>query len=261
MANQDVIRMDIQNSVATVLLNRPEALNALNADLWSGLYNTVRELQENPDVRVVIITGAGEKAFCAGMDLKMIASGAHPDIFARYRKGFDTLYGMKSIFTAYEQLAVPVIAAINGFCMGAGLEFSLCADMRLASENAVFGLPEIQLGVIVDLGGTQRLPRIIGPGLAKEMIYTARRIDAKEALRVRLVDHVYPREQLMTEARRLAEEIAKMDTRLIQGIKRATNMTMSVPLDAGLRAETDICLGAGSGEQFSSQASRFLEKK
>jgi len=161
----------------------------------------------------------------------------------------------------YEELAVPVIAAINGYCLGAALEFSLCCDMRLACDTAVFGLPEIQFGVLPDLGSTQRLPRIVGLGMAKELIFTGRRIDAAEALRVGLVDHVYPKEQLMTEARKLAEEIAKLNPRIVQGAKRAANLTLSTPLDVGLRMETDICLGAGSGAGFGEEAKQFLKKE
>jgi len=262
MSDQDAVRLDIEDTIATVLLNRPEALNALNQDVFLGLQKVAQNIKENPDVRVVIVTGAGEKAFSAGIDLKMIASGGGGSAtFSDYREGYDRLYSLKMVFTMYEELAVPVIGAINGYCLGAALELSLCFDMRLACDTAVFGLPEIQFGVIPDLGSTQRLPRIVGPGIAKELILTGRRIDAAEALRVRLVDHVYPRDQLMPEARKLAEELAKIDPRMVQGAKRAANLTLSTPLDVGLRMETDICLGAGSGQQFSKEAQQFLKNK
>jgi enoyl-CoA hydratase len=168
---------------------------------------------------------------------------------------------LKSIFTMYEDLAIPVIGAINGYCLGAAFELSLCLDMRLASDTAIFALPEIQLGVIPDLGSTQRLPRIVPPGYAKEMILTGRRIDAAEALRIGLVDHVYPLDQVMPEAKKLAEEIAKLNPRVVQGAKRAANLWMTTPLDTGLRMETDICLGAGSGAGFGEQAQQFLKKE
>ena len=264
MNDQDVIKLEIdEQGIALVTLNRPEALNALNQQLWKGLRDTAQQIKENPEIRVVIVTGAGEKAFTAGMDLKMIAGGGGGSggLFPNYRQGYDSLYGLKMIVTMYEELAVPVIGAINGYCLGAGLEMSLCFDMRLASENAVFGLPEMPLGVIPDLGSTQRLPRIVGIGIAKELIITGRKIDAAEALRVGLVDHVYPKDQLIPEARKLAEEIAKLNPRLVEGAKRAVNMSMSTPLDAGLRLETDICLGAGSGVKFGKEAKGFLEKK
>lgn len=261
MEKQDAVRLSIENTIATVLLNRPEAMNALNHDVFVGLQQAAQSIKENPEVRVAIITGAGERAFCAGLDLKMVASGSGTNLFPKYRQGYDTLYGTKMIFTMYEELAVPVIAAINGYCMGGGLEFTLCCDIRMASNTAVFGLPEIQLGVIPDFGSTQRLPRIVGLGLAKEMILTGRRINATEALRVGLVDHVYPKEQLMPEARKLAEEIAKINPRLIQGAKRAANLTLNTTLDVGLRMETDICHSSGSGAKFSDGAKQFLKKE
>ncbi len=262
MSDQDAVRVDIRDTIATVLLNRPEAMNALNQDVFRGLQKAAQGLKENPDVRVVIMTGAGERAFSAGIDLKMVASGGGGSVvFSSYREGYDRLFGMKSIFTMYEELAVPVIAAINGYCLGAAFELSLCCDMRLACDTAQFALPEIQFGVLPDLGSTQRLPRIVSPGIAKELILTGRRIDAAEALRIGLVDHVYPRDQLMAEAEKLAEEIAKLNPRIIEGAKRAANLWMTTPLDSGLRMETDICLGAGSGASFGEQAQQFVKKE
>lgn len=248
MANQDAVQLDIKDTIATVLLNRPEALNAFNLDVWAGLQKAAQSIKEDSSVRAVITTGAGDKAFTAGIDLKMAASGGHPtQVFSNYREGYDRMYGLKTIINMYEELAVPVIAAINGYCLGVGLEFILCCDIRLACDTAVFGLPEVQLGVIPDMGSTQRLPRIVGPGIAKELILTGRRIDAIEALRVGLVDHVYPKDQLMNEARKLAEEIAKLSPRVVQAAKRATNLAMSTPLDAGLRMETEIYLSSRGG--------------
>ena len=262
MANQDAVRLDIEGSIATVLLNRPKALNAFNQEVFLGLHQTAQAIKENPEVRVIIMTGAGDKAFSAGLDLKMVASGSVPmGVFSTYRQGYDFLYSLKMIFTMYEDLAVPIIAAINGYCLGAALELILCCDMRLACDTAVFGLPEIQLGVIPDFGSTQRLPRIVGPGIAKELIITGRRIDAAEALRVRLVDHLYPKDQLMIEAKKLAEEIAKINPHLIQGAKRAVNITTSTPLDVGLRLETDICLSSGSGAGMGEAAQQFVKKE
>ena len=254
--------MDVEDTIATVLINRPEAMNALNQDAFLGLQKAAQSIKENADVRVVIMTGAGEKAFSAGLDLKMVASGkGGSSVFSGYRTGYDSLHSLKSIFTMYEELAVPVIAAINGYCMGGGLELSLCCDIRLACDSALFALPEIQFGVIPDLGSTQRLPRIVGPGIAKELILTGKRIDAAEALRVGLVDHVYSKDQLMDKARKLAQEIAKFKPRLVEGAKRAVNFAMSTPLDAGLRIETDICLGSGSGAGFGEEAQKFLKKE
>ena len=262
MSDQDVVKLEIDKlGIATVTFNRPEAMNALNMEMWKSLRNCAQNIKENPDVRVAIVTGAGSKAFTAGMDLKMVAEGGAAGMFPNYREGFDTLYAFKMTLTMWEELAVHVIGAVNGFCLGGGLELILCFDMRLASDNAMFGLPEMQFGVIPDLGSTQRLPRVVGLGIAKELIITGRRIDASEALRVGLVDHMYPQEQLMPEARKLAEEIAKLHPRLVEGAKRAINLTMSTPLDTGLRMETDICLGSGSGMHFGEEAQKFLKEK
>ncbi|MFO7962593.1 MAG: enoyl-CoA hydratase/isomerase family protein [Desulfobacterales bacterium] len=262
MTANDAVDLQIEDAVAIVTINRPDAMNALNADAFLGLRDAAMHLKETPDVRAAVLTGAGEKAFSAGIDLKMVASGkGGRAVLDRYRDGFDRLYGLKSIFTLYEDLAVPVICAINGYCFGAGFELTLCCDMRLSSETALFSLPEIRFGVIPDLGSTQRLPRIISPGIAKELILTGRRIDASEALRVGLVDHVYPKGRLMDEALKLAREIAGFDPKLVEGAKRAVNLAMSSPLDAGLRLETDICLGAGSGASFGEQAKRFSDKE
>jgi enoyl-CoA hydratase len=259
MAENDAVRVEIEDTIATVTINRPEARNALNGDVFMGLQLAAQDLKEDPEVRVAILTGEGAKAFSAGIDLKMVAGGG-AGVFSQYRGGYDSLFATKSIFTAYEDLAIPVIAAINGYCFGAAFELSLCCDMRLAADTSVFGLPEIQFGVIPDFGSTQRLPRIVPPSYAKELILTGRRIDAAEALRIGLVDHVYPLDQVKAEARKLAEEIAKLQPRIVQGAKRAANLWMTTPLDSGLRMETDICLGAGSGSGFSEQAQEFLKK-
>jgi enoyl-CoA hydratase len=261
--SEDVVKLDIEGTIATITLNRPESMNSFNQDVYRGLMTIAQKLKETPAIRVAIVTGAGDRAFSTGMDLKMIAGGGGggTSAVAGLREGYDRLYGQKSIFTMYEELAIPVIGAINGYCMGAALEFSLCFDIRIACEAAIFSLPEITFGVIPDFGSAQRLPRVVGLGMAKEMIMTGRRINAQEALRLGLINHIYPKDQLMPEARKLAEEIAKVKPRLIEGCKRAVNMTMSVPLDWGLRLETDICLQAGSGGSFSAEAKKFVNKE
>ncbi len=261
MTDPNVVLLTVEETIATVTFNRPEAMNAFNHDSYLGLKTAAQTIKETPGIRVVIMTGAGERSFSAGMDLKMIAGGGSGSaLMSDYREGFDRLYGLKSIFTLYEELAVPVIAAINGHCLGAGMELSLCCDIRMCAEHAVFALPEMQFGVIPDLGSTQRLPRFVGPGYAKELIITGRRINAQEALRIGLVNHVYPQDQLIPEAKKLAAEIAKLNPRHVEGAKRAVNMSMSTPLDAGLRLETDICLGAGSAQSFSAEAQKFVKK-
>lgn len=261
MPENESVKLTIENHIALITINRPEALNAFNQDVFRGLQAVAQQIKTDAAVYVAVITGAGDRAFSAGMDLKMIASGgANSGILGESRSGYERLFGLKSVLTAYEELPVPVIAAINGYCMGVGLELCLCCDIRLAAESAVFALPEITLGVIPDLGSAQRLPRLIGFGMAKEMIYTGRKINAATALKLGLVNHLYPREELLNEARKLAEEIKAVPPRLIEGAKRAVNLVMSTPLDYGLRAETDICLSSGSAQGFSEEASKFLKK-
>jgi len=261
MTEHDVVKLEVENNIATITLNRPEAMNSFSPPVWTGLQKAAQSLKENPEVRVAVITGAGDKAFSVGLDLKAVAAGAiGPEDSVKYRKGFDSVNNLKSILV-YADLAVPVIAAINGYCLGVGMELSLCCDIRLATDTAQFSLPEIQLGVMPDVGSTQRLPRIVGLSKAKELIMTGRRINAAEALRIGLVDYVYPKDQLMPEAMKLAGEIAAQNPNIVQGAKRATNLTMSIPLDVGLRIETDICLASGSGAGIGEAAKRFADKK
>ena len=258
MADQGAVQVDIENTIATVLLNRPKALNAFDLDVFPGLRQTAQAIKENPDIGVVVVTSAGDKAFSAGLDLKTAASESSPmAIVTSCRQGYDAPYNLKMIFTMYEELAVPVIAAISGYCLGAALGLILCCDIRLACDTAIFGFPEIQLSVIPDLGSAQRLPRMAGTGIANELIFTGRRIDAAEALRIRLVDHLCSKDQFMVEARKLAEERAKINPRPIQGAKRATTLAPSTPLDIGLRMETDIYLGSGSGDEMGEAAQQF----
>jgi len=239
MVKNNKVLLKVQNNIATVTINRPEALNAVDNDVFEELKSAADQIHSQTEIRVAIITGAGDRAFCAGLDLKMAASGA---IFQTpaltFRPGFETLNKAKDIITMFEELPIPVIAAINGYCLGMGLEIALACDIRIAVDTAVFSLPEVQLGTIPDLGGTQRLPRIVGAGKAKELIYTGRRIDSAEALRIGLVEHIYTRDKFVEETGKLAKEIASVAPELIQGAKRAINVAMSYPLDMGLNYET-----------------------
>jgi len=229
---------DVKGHVAVITLNRPGAMNAWHRGMNEELRQAATEIDNDPNVRVVVITGAGEKSFSSGIDLKKIASGeafiTGPDI----RDYYDGIRKLRDVFTMYDKLAVPVIAAINGYCLGGGLELALACDVRLAAESAVFSLPEVQLGIIPDLGGCQRLPRAVGIGKAKELIYTGKRIDAAEALRIGLIQHVFAREKLMEEALKMANEIAGYNPVVVQAAKRACNVAMSYPLEIGLSFET-----------------------
>lgn len=238
MAQNKKVLLEVQNKVATVILNRPEVLNAFDGGILEGLKSAAEHVQLAPEILAVIMTGAGDRSFCAGLDLKMASSGEGFAFSRTARSDFETLRMGKDVFTMYEMLPVPVIAAINGYCFGIGLELALACDIRIASETAMFNIPEVQLGLVPDFGGTQRLPRIVGIGKAKELIYTGRRIDAAEALRIGLVEHVYPKDTLMEEARKLAEEIVSLSPDVIQGAKRAVNVSMSYPLEMGLNYES-----------------------
>jgi enoyl-CoA hydratase/carnithine racemase len=232
------ILYQVNQHVAVITLNRPEALNAWYRGMNNDLRQAALAISDDPQVRVAIITGSGEKSFCSGIDLKKVSSGENfitgPDI----RDYFDGICKLREVFTMYEKLAVPVIAAINGYCLGGGLELALACDVRLAVETSVFSLPEVPLGIIPDLGGCQRLPRAVGIGKAKELIYTGRRIDAAEALSIGLVQHVYPAGKVMEEAMKMALEMAGYNPIVLQAAKRACNVAMSYPLDIGLTFET-----------------------
>jgi len=252
MKNAEKVLMEIEDGTAIITLNRPQSMNAMDADVWLGLEERAKSIGSDPGIKVAIITGAGDRAFSAGLDVKAAAKGDLLSIYPQGRGADGLLTKMKEIFTMYELLPVPVIAAINGYCIGAALELVLACDIRLASKNASFSLPEVTLGIVPDMGGTQRLPRVVGPGKAKELIYTGRRIDAAEALHVGLVQHVYPDDQLMAETKKLAREIASCPPAVVQGAKRAVNMAICQGLEMGLQYETAIAV--------SRSASQFLEQ-
>ena len=237
MVSYHDVLLEVEGKIAIVTLNRPKARNAFNRGIMEGLYEAASHIQSDPSVNAVIITGAGDQAFCAGIDLKMVVAGEDLTGGVKRHDRFEHIQIYRDCFTAYERLPVPVIAAINGFCLGAGLELALSCDIRLTDETAVFSIPEVQLGIIPDGGGTQRLPKIVGVGKAKELIYTGRRIDSQEALRIGLVEHVYPKAQLMEEAKKLAREISDNGAP-VMGCKRAINIAMNYPADVGLLYES-----------------------
>jgi enoyl-CoA hydratase len=261
MTGTDKVLLKVEGTLAMVVLNRPEAMNALNKEVWEGLARAASAIQEDHKVRVVILTGAGDRAFSAGLDIKAVTAGWNVLESTPHRTGPDAMTYLKNAFTAYENLPVPVIAAINGYCLGAAFELTLCCDIRIASETASFSLPEVQLGALPDMGSTQRLPRIVGPGRAKELIFTSRRIDAAEALRIGLVDQVYPKDKLMPEVRKLAEVIASHDPAIVQAAKRAVNAAVNHGLDAGLNYETSLAMSVRSGRGIASGAAAFLKEK
>ncbi|UAY56636.1 enoyl-CoA hydratase-related protein [Arachidicoccus terrestris] len=197
------ILITIDDNIQTIAINRPESLNALNGSTLKELSEALDEAEHNPSIRVIIITGSGEKSFVAGADIKEFADYDSAAATEMSRKGQAT------VFDKIEHLRKPVIAAINGFALGGGLELALACHIRYASENARLGLPEVTLGLIPGYGGTQRLPKLVGKGLANEMILSAKMISAGRAKEIGLVNEVFPLAELMEKTRQLADSIAK----------------------------------------------------
>ena len=220
----------LENGIAIITLNRPESANALSTALLYELSHLLYDLAFRRDVRVVIFTGAGEKVFCAGADLKERAGMNETEV----RK---TVTMIRETINQIEQLPQPVICALNGSAFGGGLELALACDIRVAADTAQLGLTETSLGIIPGAGGTQRLPRLIGKGKAKELIFTAKRITAKEAEQIGLVEYVVPREQLMEKAMEIAEQIVVNAPIAVMQAKIAINRGLEVHLATGLRIE------------------------
>ncbi|RSL29452.1 enoyl-CoA hydratase [Salibacterium salarium] len=226
-------KVDIQkyDNLARIVLNRPNRLNCFDYDMLVQLENTVLELQLDTDIRAVIFTGAGEKAFSAGADLKERQTLTEAEVKRNVSK-------IRHVFNLIEDLPQPTIAALNGYALGGGFELSLACDFRIASENAVMGLTEVSWAIIPGGGGTQRLPRLIGPALAKELILTARRIDAWKAKELGIVSQTVSTDQLLSEAEGLAYEIAANGPLAVAQAKDAVNKGTQVDLHTGLSIES-----------------------
>jgi enoyl-CoA hydratase/carnithine racemase len=241
----ETVGVEIKAPVATITLNKPERLNALDLEMWDAIREAAEAVDAASDVRVAVLTGAGG-VFCAGLDVKggstlgldgtespAQALGATRSHLAR----------LQACFSRLETCRVPVIGAIQRACIGGGMELALCCDIRLAAEGTVFAIPEVQLGIVPDMGGTQRLPRTVGIGMAKELIYSARRIDAAEALRIGLVNAVHPASDLQARVEELAREIAGNAPLAVQAAKRSINGTYWQDRDAWLAWEADQAAG------------------
>lgn len=227
--------IDVERSghVATITLNRPDVLNAFDTDHLMNLRDRIEQLSSDRSVRVVILTGAGERAFAAGADIAEMLTKT-PSQAREF-----SLLG-QSTCSEIERAPQPYIAAVNGYALGGGCEIALACDVRVASENAALGQPEVTLGILPGWGGTQRLTRLVGPGLARELIYTGRRVKADEALRICLVNAVYPQAELMDRARDLATQIAANAPRAVASSKDAISRALDVELDAGLAYEASV---------------------
>jgi enoyl-CoA hydratase/carnithine racemase len=228
----NVLLVDEKDGVIILTLNRPEVMNSFNFALLNRLKQEVEELRLKTDIRVVIITGAGEKAFCAGADIKERAKLNELQV-----KQF--IFTIRDLFTSIESLNKPVIAAVNGIALGGGTELALACDIRIASMNASMGLTETRLAIIPGAGGTQRLPRLIGRGKAKELIFTGRRVDAKEALDISLVNKVCEKDVLLDECRKMAGMICETGPIAIEQAKYAINHGLETDLHTGLAIESN----------------------
>jgi enoyl-CoA hydratase/carnithine racemase len=228
---QPVVLEERQDQVVLLTLNRPEAMNSFNVSMLRGLKERLEALQFESDVRVIIITGAG-KAFCAGADLKERATLSEQQV-----KEF--IFTIRNTFTFIESLNKPVIAAVNGVALGGGTELALACDLRMASASASMGLTETRLAIIPGAGGTQRLPRLVGRGKAKELIFTGRRVDAEEALQIGLVNKVCPPSELLAECRAMAAMICETGPIAIQQAKYAINHGLETDLATGLAIESN----------------------
>jgi enoyl-CoA hydratase len=234
-----------EGPIASVTLNRPQALNAYNVQMRNDLFEVLEAIRDDPEVRVALFKGAGERAFCSGADLSEFLTAPSPAVARQVRFGRD-LWGL------FLSLPQPLIAAVHGYVIGSGIEISLCCDIRIASADARFRLPEVGLGIIPGAGGTQTLPRTIGQARALEMLLTGRWMESEEALRVGLVNQVVPKGDLLTTAGELACHLASLPPAAVRNAKAAVLRGMEVPLAEGLllerRLAAETCRSMGHAD-------------
>jgi enoyl-CoA hydratase len=248
------ILFDKENGIGTVTINRPQAANALNDLAYAELGQVFQEIENDKEVRVVIITGAGEKSFVAGTDITNMAT-----LNTQEARQFAT--SLKKTFDAIYNLPKPVIAAVNGYAFGGGAEIALSSDMIIASENAHFGQLEINVGIIPGSGGTQRLQRLIGINKAKEMIFTGAIIDAKTAYEMGMLNKVVPLADLMKEAKALAQKMLEKSSVILALAKLAINNGANVDLNTGLNIELQCFAQCFATEDQKEAMKAFLEKR
>ena len=226
------VNFEQQGAVAVLTIDRPKALNALNPEVLADLKAAFEGIDQNA-VRCVVLTGAGDKSFVAGADIGSMSTMTKAEGEAFGKLGND-------IFLMIESFPLPVIAAVNGFALGGGCELAMSCDIRICSDNAMFGQPEVGLGITPGFGGTQRLARLVGMGMAKQLLYTARNIDANEALRIGLVNAVLPQAELLDAALKMAGQIAKNAPIAVRACKKAVNEGMQVSIDKAVEIEEKL---------------------
>ena len=244
----------INDKTATLTINRPEALNAFNEEVIEELEFVIEETIQDDNVGVIIITGAGEKSFIAGADIKAMQNMDQASALEFGKKG-------QLLTKIIENSPKPVIAAVNGFALGGGCEISLACHIRIASENAVFSQPEVSLGILPGWGGTQRLPRIVGYGLANEMIVSGKMVDAKEALRIGLVNHVVALTDLLDKCDEVASQILKNGPNAIAQSLKCINGSIGSDLESGLKMEVTRFSELFSTDETKEGLSAFVEKR
>jgi methylglutaconyl-CoA hydratase len=255
MADASVLLHTVEDGIAVVTLNRPEALNSINRALRLEMMELFPALDMRSDVKVIVITGAGDKAFCTGADLKERSTRSTEEMV------HDRHYLTAKSTSLISSVSKPVIAAIKGYCMAGGYEMVLQCDISICSDNAVFGLPEVTHGFFPGGGACQRLPRLVGYQMAKELIFTGRRWDAKEAKELGLVNKVVPLDKVLDEAMAMARKIASSPSIGVIQAKRALNQSMEVGLTAGLRFDVEAWVGCMHSDEWKEKLGGFVRKE
>ena len=248
------VLLEKKGHIAVATINRPQALNALNSDVLTDLDELVNVVRADSDIRALVITGSGAKAFVAGADIGEMSTLTPEEGEAFGKHGND-------VFRRIETLPIPTIAAVNGFALGGGCELSMACDIRICADTAVFGQPEVGLGITPGFGGTQRLARLVSPGMAKQLIYTARNIKADEAYRIGLVNAVYPVEELLPQAEKLANTIAANAPIAVRACKKAINEGLQVDMDAAVVIEEKLFGSCFKTANQIEGMGAFLEKR
>lgn len=247
------VRFDTEGAVGIITIDRPKALNALNSEVLAELDACFDSIDTNT-IRAVILTGEGDKSFVAGADIGEMSKLSPAEGEAFGKKGND-------VFRKIETFPIPVIAAVNGFALGGGCEIAMSCDIRICSDNAMFGQPEVGLGITPGFGGTQRLARIVGVGMAKQLIYTARNIKADEAFRIGLVNAIYPQEELMPAAKKMAAAIAQNAPIAVRACKKAINDGLDAKMDDAIVIEEKLFGSCFETHDQIEGMSAFLEKR